>query len=121
MNKCILQSYVLDEFIQYGVTWEFLCMPKSETKPHIQELSVSTTIISRYAFTAVSCTMINRHSAASEAVFMFHIPAAAYISNFTMIVGGRVFPSQIKAKEKKLKKDKKENNGMPKNKDSAEH
>uniref|UniRef100_A0A671LIK0 Inter-alpha-trypsin inhibitor heavy chain H5-like n=1 Tax=Sinocyclocheilus anshuiensis TaxID=1608454 RepID=A0A671LIK0_9TELE len=26
-----------------------------ETKPHIQELSVQTTIISRYAFTAVSC------------------------------------------------------------------
>ncbi|KAK3517368.1 hypothetical protein QTP70_004687 [Hemibagrus guttatus] len=94
---------------------------RKETKPHIQEFSVLTTIISRYAFTAVSCTMLNRHSAASEAVFMFYVPAAAYISNFTMIVGGRVFPSQIKAKEKKLKKDRKENNGMPKNKDSAEH
>ncbi|KAF4079583.1 hypothetical protein AMELA_G00179670 [Ameiurus melas] len=94
---------------------------RKETKPHVQELSVSTTIISRYAFTAVSCTMLNRHSAASEAVFMFHVPATAYISNFTMIVGGRVFPSQIKAKEKKLKNDRKENNGTTKNKDSSEH
>ncbi|KAM9468293.1 inter-alpha-trypsin inhibitor heavy chain H5 [Clarias gariepinus] len=93
---------------------------RKETKPHIQELSVSTTIISRYAFTAVSCTMLNRLSAASEATFTFPVPASAYISNFTMIVGGRVFPSQIKAKEKKLKKDRKENNGAPKNKDSAE-
>ncbi|KAI5099267.1 inter-alpha-trypsin inhibitor heavy chain H5 isoform X1 [Silurus meridionalis] len=91
------------------------------TKPHIHELSITTTIISRYAFTAVSCTMLNKHSAASQAVFMFHIPAAAYISNFTMIMGGRVFPSQIKAKEQKLKKDRKGNNGTPKDKDSAEN
>ncbi|KAL7882869.1 hypothetical protein SRHO_G00005270 [Serrasalmus rhombeus] len=91
-----------------------------ETKPHIQEYSVQTTIISRYAFTAVSCTMFNRHSAATQGVFQFQVPAAAYVSNFTMIVGGRVFPSQIKAKEKKVKKDKGENNGKPKSKESTE-
>ncbi|XP_067247205.1 inter-alpha-trypsin inhibitor heavy chain H5 [Chanodichthys erythropterus] len=90
-----------------------------ETKPHIQELSVQTTIISRYAFTAVSCSMLNRHSAATQGVFQFHIPTAAYISNFTMIVGGRVFPSQVKAKEKKMKKEGGENNGK-KNKDTPE-
>uniref|UniRef100_A0A673IH02 Inter-alpha-trypsin inhibitor heavy chain 5 n=1 Tax=Sinocyclocheilus rhinocerous TaxID=307959 RepID=A0A673IH02_9TELE len=90
-----------------------------ETKPHIQELSVQTTIISRYAFTAVSCSMLNRHSAATQGVFQFHIPTAAYISNFTMIVGGRVFPSQVKAKEKKMKKEGGENNGK-KNKNTPE-
>ncbi|XP_073694343.1 inter-alpha-trypsin inhibitor heavy chain H5-like [Garra rufa] len=90
-----------------------------ETKPHIQELSVQTTIISRYAFTAVSCSMLNRHSAATQGVFQFHIPTAAYISNFTMIVGGRVFPSQVKAKEKKMKKEGGENNGK-KNKTAPE-
>ncbi|XP_059361462.1 inter-alpha-trypsin inhibitor heavy chain H5-like [Carassius carassius] len=90
-----------------------------ETKPHIQELSVQTTIISRYAFTAVSCSMLNRHSAATQGVFQFHIPTAAYISNFTMIVGGRVFPSQVKAKEKKMKKGGGENNGK-KNKNTPE-
>ncbi|KAI1888065.1 hypothetical protein AGOR_G00181210 [Albula goreensis] len=63
-----------------------------ETKPHIQDLSVKTTIISRYAFTAVSCTMLNRHSAATKGVFQFQIPASAYVSNFTMIIGGRVYP-----------------------------
>uniref|UniRef100_A0A8C1INN3 Inter-alpha-trypsin inhibitor heavy chain 5 n=1 Tax=Cyprinus carpio TaxID=7962 RepID=A0A8C1INN3_CYPCA len=90
-----------------------------EAKPHIQELSVQTTIISRYAFTAVSCSMLNRHSAATQGVFQFHIPTAAYISNFTMIVGGRVFPSQVKAKEKKMKKEGGENNGK-KNKNTPE-
>ncbi|XP_051547266.1 inter-alpha-trypsin inhibitor heavy chain H5-like [Myxocyprinus asiaticus] len=91
-----------------------------ETKPHIQELSIQTTIISRYAFTAVSCSMLNRHSAATQGVFQFHIPSSAYISNFTMIVGGRVFPSQVKAKEKKIKKEGRETNGKPKIKDSTE-
>ncbi|XP_057180553.1 inter-alpha-trypsin inhibitor heavy chain H5 [Triplophysa rosa] len=90
-----------------------------ETKPHILELSVQTTIISRYAFTAVSCSLLNRHSAAAQGVFQFYIPTAAYISNFTMIVGGRVFPSQVKAKEKTIKKEGGENNGKPK-KDSPE-
>ncbi|XP_028810492.1 inter-alpha-trypsin inhibitor heavy chain H5 [Denticeps clupeoides] len=74
-----------------------------ETKPHIQELSVKTTIISRYAFTAVSCTMFNRYSVATEGVFQFQVPATAYVSNFTMIVGGRVYPSQIRPREKRLK------------------
>ncbi|KAG7454627.1 hypothetical protein MATL_G00261800 [Megalops atlanticus] len=74
-----------------------------ETKPHIQELSVKTTVISRYAVTSVSCTMLNRHSTATEGVFPFQIPAAAYISNFTMIIGGKVYPGEIRPKEKKVK------------------
>lgn len=59
-------------------------LPLQESKPHIQELSIKTTIISRYAFTAVYCAMLNRHSAAAEGVFSFQIPAGAYVSNFTM-------------------------------------
>ncbi|KAG5267779.1 hypothetical protein AALO_G00225640 [Alosa alosa] len=81
-------------------------MLTKETKPHMTELSVKTTIISRYAFTAVYCKMFNRHSSAAEGTFHFQIPAAAYVSNFTMMVGGRVFPSQIKPREKKAKQGK---------------
>lgn len=72
------------------ICWWFLIsngvvtFPLQETKPHIQELSIKTTIISRYAFTAVYCAMLNRHSAATEGVFQFQIPADAYVSNFTM-------------------------------------
>lgn len=65
--------------------YESCCIiPAQETKPHIQELSIKTTIISRYAFTAVYCAMLNRHSAAAEGEFHFQIPANAYVSNFTM-------------------------------------
>ncbi|XP_076860774.1 LOW QUALITY PROTEIN: inter-alpha-trypsin inhibitor heavy chain H5-like [Brachyhypopomus gauderio] len=91
-----------------------------ETKPHMQEFSVQTTIISRYAFTAVSCTMLNRHSAATQGLFQLQVPAAAYISNFTMIVGGRVFPSQIKVKEKKANKNRDESDARIQSKESAE-
>ncbi|TNM91544.1 hypothetical protein fugu_019924 [Takifugu bimaculatus] len=40
--------------------------------------------MSRYAFTAVYCAMLNRRSAASEGVFQLQIPANAYVSNFTI-------------------------------------
>uniref|UniRef100_A0A673ICF8 Inter-alpha-trypsin inhibitor heavy chain 5 n=1 Tax=Sinocyclocheilus rhinocerous TaxID=307959 RepID=A0A673ICF8_9TELE len=59
------------------------------------ELSVQTTIISRYAFTAVSCSMLNRHSAATQGVFQFHIPTAAYISNFTIFLWQEVQISRV--------------------------
>uniref|UniRef100_A0A8C7IEK9 Inter-alpha-trypsin inhibitor heavy chain 5 n=1 Tax=Oncorhynchus kisutch TaxID=8019 RepID=A0A8C7IEK9_ONCKI len=94
-------------------------MLTKETKPHIQELSVKTTIISRYAFTAVSCTMLNRHSAAAEGVFQFLIPKNAYVSNFTMIIGGRVYPSEVRPKEKKVKEGKGDE-AKPKNKEKGE-
>ncbi|KAM8909935.1 inter-alpha-trypsin inhibitor heavy chain H5 [Spinachia spinachia] len=87
-----------------------------ETKPHIQELAIKTTIISRYAFTAVHCAMLNRHSAAAEGVFQFQIPAGAYVSNFTMIIGGRVYQSEVTPKKKKVKQE----NGEARNKESGD-
>uniref|UniRef100_A0A3B3Z7L6 Uncharacterized protein n=1 Tax=Periophthalmus magnuspinnatus TaxID=409849 RepID=A0A3B3Z7L6_9GOBI len=67
-----------------------------ETKPHIQELSIKTTIISRYSFTAVHCALLNRHSAAAEGVFQYAIPADAYISNFTIESELEVFRMAVK-------------------------
>lgn len=87
-----------------------------EARPHIHELSIKTTIISRYAFTAVHCAMLNRHSAATEGVFHFAIPAGAYISNFTMIVGSRLYQSELKPKEKKVKGE----NGKKRGQDSGD-
>ncbi|XP_068611634.1 inter-alpha-trypsin inhibitor heavy chain H5 [Brachionichthys hirsutus] len=88
----------------------------TETKPHIQELSITTTVISRYAFTAVYCAMLNRRSAAADGVFQFQIPVDAYVSNFTMIIGGRVYQSEVRPKEKRVKQE----NNKPKNKESGE-
>ncbi|CAL8242283.1 unnamed protein product [Merluccius merluccius] len=90
-----------------------------ELKPHIRELTIKTTIISRYAFTAVYCAMINRHSVGAEGVFQFPVPADAYITNFTMIIGGRVYQSEIKPREKKKVKQDTESAGTAKNKDGS--
>uniref|UniRef100_A0A8D0G766 Inter-alpha-trypsin inhibitor heavy chain 5 n=1 Tax=Sphenodon punctatus TaxID=8508 RepID=A0A8D0G766_SPHPU len=57
---------------------------ENETKPRMAEFTVKSTIISRYAFTTVSCTMVNSGSEAREGVFEMQMPAAAFISNFTM-------------------------------------
>ncbi|XP_049616302.1 inter-alpha-trypsin inhibitor heavy chain H5 [Syngnathus scovelli] len=72
-----------------------------EARPHVQELSVNTTVISRYAFTAVRCVMLNRHAAAGEGVFLFPVPAGAFVSNFTMIIAGRVYRSRVAPKERR--------------------
>ncbi|XP_048876206.1 inter-alpha-trypsin inhibitor heavy chain H5-like [Brienomyrus brachyistius] len=88
-----------------------------EKKPLIQELSVKTTIISRYAFTAVSCTMVNIYSAAIKGVFQIEFPASAFVSNFTRIIAGRVYPSQIK--EKKAKGGKERDSQPPKEEQSG--
>ncbi|XP_037098644.1 inter-alpha-trypsin inhibitor heavy chain H5 [Syngnathus acus] len=72
-----------------------------EARPHVQELSINTTVISRYAFTAVRCVMLNRHAAAGEGVFRFPVPAGAFVSNFTMIIAGRVYRSRVAPKERR--------------------
>ncbi|MFT7799136.1 inter-alpha-trypsin inhibitor heavy chain H5-like [Arapaima gigas] len=71
-----------------------------EPKPHIQELSIKTTILSRYAFTTVSCSMLNRHSMASDGIFQMLLPTGAYVSNFTMVIGEQVYPSEIRPKQR---------------------
>ncbi|KAM4677923.1 inter-alpha-trypsin inhibitor heavy chain H5 isoform 2-T2 [Discoglossus pictus] len=75
---------------------------RRETKPQVAEYTVKSTIISRYAFTAVSCTMVNRAIEAKEVVFQMLIPAAAFISNFTMIIGGRTYRSEVTWKKQKM-------------------
>ncbi|XP_066489321.1 inter-alpha-trypsin inhibitor heavy chain H5 isoform X2 [Tiliqua scincoides] len=59
-------------------------LQRLETRPRMSEFSVRSTIISRYAFTTMSCTLVNSGSEAREGVFEMQIPATAFISNFTM-------------------------------------
>nr|KAF6500463.1 inter-alpha-trypsin inhibitor heavy chain 5 [Molossus molossus] len=65
------------------------------------EFSVKSTIISRYAFTTVSCRMLNRGSEDQEIEFLMQIPAAAFITNFTTLIGDKVYQGEITEKEKK--------------------
>ncbi|XP_063782887.1 inter-alpha-trypsin inhibitor heavy chain H5 [Pseudophryne corroboree] len=73
---------------------------RREIKPLVAEFTVKSTILSRYAFTAVSCTMVNRAVEAKEVVFQMQIPAAAFVSNFTMIIGGRTYHSEVTWRKK---------------------
>ncbi|TEA26109.1 hypothetical protein DBR06_SOUSAS2210089, partial [Sousa chinensis] len=72
-----------------------------KTKPLMTEFSVKSTIISRYAFTTVACRLLNRASEDQEITFQMQIPAAAFITNFTMLIGDKVYQGEITEKEKK--------------------
>ncbi|OBS78134.1 hypothetical protein A6R68_19477 [Neotoma lepida] len=72
-----------------------------KAKPLMTEFSVKSTIISRYAFTTVSCRVLNRASEDQDVEFQMQIPGAAFITNFTMLIGDKVYQSEITEKEKK--------------------
>ncbi|XP_021526282.2 inter-alpha-trypsin inhibitor heavy chain H5 isoform X1 [Aotus nancymaae] len=76
-------------------------LQRLKTKPLMTEFSVKSTIISRYAFTTVSCKMLNRASEDQEIEFQMQIPAAAFITNFTMLIGDKVYQGEITEREKK--------------------
>uniref|UniRef100_A0A2I3M360 Inter-alpha-trypsin inhibitor heavy chain 5 n=1 Tax=Papio anubis TaxID=9555 RepID=A0A2I3M360_PAPAN len=74
---------------------------EQKTKPLMTEFSVKSTIISRYAFTTVSCRMLNRASEDQDIEFQMQIPAAAFITNFTMLIGDKVYQGEITERAKK--------------------
>ncbi|XP_054449900.1 inter-alpha-trypsin inhibitor heavy chain H5 [Pteronotus mesoamericanus] len=85
-------------------------LQRLKTKPLMTEFSVKSTIISRYAFTTVSCRMMNRASEDQDAEFLMQIPAAAFITNFTMLIGDKVYQGEITEREKKNDKVKEKRN-----------
>ncbi|XP_045392157.1 inter-alpha-trypsin inhibitor heavy chain H5 [Lemur catta] len=76
-------------------------LQRLKTKPLMTEFSVKSTIISRYAFTTVACRLLNRASEDQEVEFQMQIPAAAFITNFTMLIGDEVYRGEIIEREKK--------------------
>ncbi|XP_021798722.2 inter-alpha-trypsin inhibitor heavy chain H5 isoform X2 [Papio anubis] len=76
-------------------------LQRLKTKPLMTEFSVKSTIISRYAFTTVSCRMLNRASEDQDIEFQMQIPAAAFITNFTMLIGDKVYQGEITERAKK--------------------
>ncbi|XP_066240957.1 inter-alpha-trypsin inhibitor heavy chain H5 [Saccopteryx leptura] len=76
-------------------------LQRLKTKPLMSEFTVKSTIISRYAFTTVSCRMLNRGSEDQEFEFLMQVPATAFITNFTMLIGDEVYKGEITEKEKK--------------------
>ncbi|XP_051050787.1 inter-alpha-trypsin inhibitor heavy chain H5 [Phodopus roborovskii] len=89
------------EQVALRVPRQLRLLQRLKAKPLMTEFSVKSTIISRYAFTTVSCRVLNRASEDQDVEFQMQIPAAAFITNFTMLIGDKVYQSEITEKEKK--------------------
>ncbi|XP_067880403.1 inter-alpha-trypsin inhibitor heavy chain H5 [Heterodontus francisci] len=66
----------------------------------ITDFLVSSTVVSRYALTTVRSAVHNPGSESQEAVFEMDLPKDAFISNFTLTVDDKVYPAEVKEKEK---------------------
>ncbi|NXI65058.1 ITIH6 inhibitor, partial [Anseranas semipalmata] len=60
--------------------------------------TVHATIISRYASTRVCCAMHNPHPVPRQAAFDLDLPPAAFITNFTLTVDGKVYAAEVMEK-----------------------
>jgi len=65
----------------------------------IKKFHVNTKIQLRYAITNVETQMQNRHNEAKEVFFDMYIPKEAFVSNFTMDIGGKTYQAAVKTKE----------------------
>ncbi|NXW80752.1 inter-alpha-trypsin inhibitor heavy chain H5 isoform X1 [Hirundo rustica] len=113
LEEQLLADYSIAEQVARRVPRQAKFLQRLETRPRMSEFHVRSTIISRYAFTTVSCTMVNSGSEAREAVFEMQIPAAAFISNFTMSIGNKTYYGEVTGKEKKNNTDDKERHKKP--------
>ncbi|XP_026872321.2 inter-alpha-trypsin inhibitor heavy chain H6 [Electrophorus electricus] len=62
----------------------------------ITDYHVHCTVMSRYALTTVESTVWNQFHLTKEAAFEVDLPASAFISNFTITSGGKVYVAQVK-------------------------
>ncbi|XP_075774581.1 LOW QUALITY PROTEIN: inter-alpha-trypsin inhibitor heavy chain H6 [Pelodiscus sinensis] len=87
-----------------------LCLgpPPSPGQPRTPELSmrsfsVRSTIVSRYATTCVRAVLSNAHAGPKEAVFDLDLPAAAFISNFSITINNQLYVAEVKEKQQAKK------------------
>ncbi|KAL3853654.1 hypothetical protein ACJMK2_017184 [Sinanodonta woodiana] len=73
------------------------------TKPRIYSLHIMSDIKFRFATTLVTSRVVNPGKNSKEAVFDIILPNEAYIANFTLEIGGKIYTGQIKEKEQAKK------------------
>uniref|UniRef100_A0A8B9PKC3 Inter-alpha-trypsin inhibitor heavy chain family member 6 n=1 Tax=Apteryx owenii TaxID=8824 RepID=A0A8B9PKC3_APTOW len=69
----------------------------------VTSFAVHSTIVSRYASTWVRCTLRNPHASPHEATFDLDLPAAAFVSNFTITANGKAYVAEVKEKQQAQK------------------
>uniref|UniRef100_A0A4W4HP79 Inter-alpha-trypsin inhibitor heavy chain family member 6 n=1 Tax=Electrophorus electricus TaxID=8005 RepID=A0A4W4HP79_ELEEL len=79
-------------------TWSFksVGLGTKITRLKITDYHVHCTVMSRYALTTVESTVWNQFHLTKEAAFEVDLPASAFISNFTITSGGKVYVAQVK-------------------------
>ena len=68
-------------------------------EPFIEEMKIDSTIQFRYARTVVQSYIKNPSNLAKEAGFNFILPETAFISNFSMTIGGEEYVAEVAEKE----------------------
>ncbi|XP_046575536.1 inter-alpha-trypsin inhibitor heavy chain H4-like isoform X2 [Haliotis rubra] len=76
--------------------------------PKITELHITSQVQSRFATVKISSTIVNTKNDSKEANFQVQIPESAFISKFTMIIGGKVYEK----KEAQKKNDTAQKDGI---------
>uniref|UniRef100_A0ABM5GLS3 Inter-alpha-trypsin inhibitor heavy chain H5 n=1 Tax=Pogona vitticeps TaxID=103695 RepID=A0ABM5GLS3_9SAUR len=100
LEEAEIMDYNLLDNVARRVPRQSRVLQRLETRPRMSEFSVRATVISRYAFTTVSCTLVNSGSEAREGIFEMQIPVTAFISNFTMVIGDRVYHGEVIGKDR---------------------
>ncbi|XP_032076530.1 inter-alpha-trypsin inhibitor heavy chain H5 isoform X2 [Thamnophis elegans] len=99
LEEAGITDYNLIDNVARRVPRQTRLLQRLETRPRMSEFSVKATIISRYAFTTVSCTLVNAGSEAREGIFEMQIPITAFVTNFTMIIGGKIYYGEVIGKD----------------------
>uniref|UniRef100_G1PD69 Inter-alpha-trypsin inhibitor heavy chain 4 n=1 Tax=Myotis lucifugus TaxID=59463 RepID=G1PD69_MYOLU len=65
----------------------------------IYSLTVDSRVSSRFAHTVITSRVVNRADSMQEATFQIELPKKAFITNFSMIIDGVMYPGNIKQKD----------------------
>ncbi|XP_015128612.2 inter-alpha-trypsin inhibitor heavy chain H6 isoform X3 [Gallus gallus] len=94
---------------ELGCTWAWYAVlplllpaPGLSLSPELpaRSFGVRAAIVSRYASTCVCSAVHNPHAVARHAAFELDLPPAAFITNFTVIVGGKAHQAEVMEKRR---------------------
>uniref|UniRef100_A0A674P561 Inter-alpha-trypsin inhibitor heavy chain family member 6 n=1 Tax=Takifugu rubripes TaxID=31033 RepID=A0A674P561_TAKRU len=72
------------------------CSRGSNVRLKVTDYHVRCSVVSRYAVTTVQSSVWNQLSVTKEAAFEVDLPSTAFISNFTITSGSKVYVAQVK-------------------------
>ncbi|XP_061473986.1 inter-alpha-trypsin inhibitor heavy chain H4 isoform X4 [Rhineura floridana] len=91
---------------QFFVVWLAFSSLAVFTEPAVPEnaieiysLHVDCKVTSRFAHTVITSRVVNRANESKEALFEVELPKTAFITNFSMIIDGKIYPGIIKEKK----------------------